>query len=233
MAKPRILHLDVETRPALAYVWRGYKENISPEQVKEADGMICWAAKWDGKRGMKFAAYWDDPEWLKKLYKLLLQADAVVTYNGDKFDFAKIKGMLVRHKLPPLPPILSIDLYKTTRKLGFFSARLAYICWVLGIGSKIKHHGFKLWPEVLEGKTSSRRLMKRYNKQDVILLEEAYQILKRYIDKHPHLGPKGTCSTCGGTHFQSRGTRQTKVYIIERLQCQDCGHWDSGKRTKK
>ena len=231
--KPRILHLDVETRPALAYVWRGYKENIAPEQIKEADGMICWSAKWHGQRGQKFAAYWDDPDWLKKLWHLLEKADAVVTYNGDKFDLPKIRGMLIRHKLPPLPPLTSIDLYKFTRKLGYFSARLAYICWVLGIGSKIKHHGFKLWPEVLDGKESSRRLMKRYNKQDVRLLEEAYVILRPYLDKHPHLGDKGSCSVCGSMKLHSRGFRYTKTLKIERLQCQACGKWDDGKRTKK
>ena len=231
--KPRILHLDVETRPALAYVWRGYKETINPEQVKEPDGIICWAAKWHGQKGMKFGASWEDPNWLKKLWQLLEKADIVVSYNGDKFDLPKIRGMLVRHKLPPLPPLTSVDLYRFTRKLGYFSARLAYICWLLGIGSKVKHHGFKLWTEVLAGDAAACRLMKRYNKQDVKLLEEAYGILKPYLDKHPPLYGKGQCSTCGSTHLQSRGSRKTKTLVIERLQCQTCGHWDSGKRTKR
>lgn len=230
---PRILHLDVETRPTLAYVWRSRKENINPEQVKEAEGIICWSAKWHGQKAMKFGAYWDDPKFLKKLWDLLVKADAVVTYNGDGFDLPKIRGMLLRHRLPPLPPVTSIDLYRTTRKMGFFSARLAYICWLLGIGAKVKHHGFKLWSEVLDGKESSRRLMKRYNKQDVKLLEEAYNIIKPHIIKHPRLFGKSACGTCGSTHLQSRGHRHTLAFSIERLQCQTCGKWEDGKRTKK
>ena len=231
---PKILHLDIETRPALAYVWRGGKQVVTPEQIKEADGIICWSAKWHGKRGMKFGAYWEDPKYLSKLWDLLVKADAVVTYNGDGFDLPKIKGQLIRFGLPPLPPLTSIDLYKFTRKLGYFSAKLMYLCWLLGIGSKIKHHGFKLWPEVLDGVAASRRIMKRYNKKDVTLLEELYVKLRPYLDKHPHLVGGLACSNCGSTHLQKRGTRLTRTMEIDRLECQSCGAWPPiGARRKR
>jgi len=231
LTKPKILHLDVETRPALAYVWRGYKENIGPEQVKEPDGIICWAAKWDGQKGMKFSATWEDKDFLKKLRQMLIQADAVVTYNGDKFDLPKIRGMLLRHGLGPLPRLTSIDLYKTTRRLGFFSARLAYICWMLSLGAKIKHHGFRLWVEVLEGKAAAQRLMKRYNKKDVTLLEELYHKIRAHIPNHPRLRPGAECRKCGSKHVTKRGYYYTKTTKVERLECQSCGDWDTGKRT--
>ncbi len=233
MRKPKILHLDVETRPTLAYVWRGYKENINPEQVKEHDGIICWAAKWHGQKGMKFSATWEDKDYLKKLKKLLVEADAVVTYNGDRFDLPKIRGQLLRYRLGPLPKLTSIDIYKYVRKLGLFSGRLAYICQILDLGTKIKHHGFKLWIEVLEKKPSAQRLMKRYNKQDVKLLEEAYEILRPYLDKHPRLHHRDGCKNCGSKHVTKRGYYHTDSYVVERLECQSCGKWDSGKRTKK
>ncbi len=229
----RILHLDVETKPALAYVWRSHDENVNPEQVMQPDGLICWAAKWDKTAGMKFGADWKDPKFLEKLWKLIEKADAVVTYNGDRFDLPKIKGALVRAGLPPLPPITSIDLYKAVKKLGYFSGRLAFVAPLLGLGSKVKHHGFGLWRDVLAGDVKAQRLMERYNKQDVKLLEDLYHVLLPYLDKHPHLGAKGTCSACGSTHLRRGGYNHSKAYITERLQCLTCGKWDQGKRTKK
>jgi DNA polymerase elongation subunit (family B) len=229
---PKILHLDIETRPALAYVWRGYKENIGPDQIKEPDGIICWAAKWHGQKGMKFAGMWTDKDYLKKLKALLIQADAVVTYNGDKFDLPKIRGQLLRYRLGPLPKLTSIDLYKYVRRLGLFSARLIYICEMLGIGTKIKHHGFRLWTEVLEGKASAQNKMRRYNKQDVKLLEELYEILLPYLDKHPRLKSGVGCSRCDSLHVTSRGYYYTATQRVARTECQSCGKWDTGKRSK-
>lgn len=233
MKQPKILHLDVETKPATALVWRGYKENISPEQVLKPDGIICWAAKWHGQKTMKFGAKWKDKNFLKKLRDLIEQADMVVTYNGDKFDLPKINGALVRARLPPLPPTTSVDLYRAVRRLGFFSGKLAFVAPLLGLGSKIKHHGFSLWKEVMEGNPTSQRLMERYNKQDVKLLEELYTTLRPYLVKHPHVWGGHACSKCGSTHVQKRGHRITKVYQIERLQCQTCGGWDDGRKTKR
>ncbi len=231
--RPKILHVDIETAPANVYAWGSFKQYISPEQVITPDHILCWAAKWHGKKGMKFGALWKEgPPFIKDLADLITQADAVVTYNGDKFDLPRIKGAMVRNSLPPLPPVTSIDLYKSVRRLGFFSGKLAYVAPMLGLGGKVKHHGFGLWRDVLAGDAKALRLMERYNKQDVKLLEDLYTKLLPHIAKHPRLGPRGVCTTCGGSHLQHRGSRRTVEHTVERLQCQDCGHWNEGKRTK-
>ena len=41
----RLLVLDVETRPNLAYVWKIWDENIGINQIEESTEVICWAAK--------------------------------------------------------------------------------------------------------------------------------------------------------------------------------------------
>jgi hypothetical protein len=40
--KAKILMLDIETKPATAYVWRAFDENISPEQIVDNGGTICF-----------------------------------------------------------------------------------------------------------------------------------------------------------------------------------------------
>ena len=42
----KILVLDIETRPALVYAWKGFKENIGVDQIVEPDGILCVGAKW-------------------------------------------------------------------------------------------------------------------------------------------------------------------------------------------
>lgn len=93
----KILILDIETKPAVAYVWRTFKENVGYEQVLDPGGMICFAAKWAGEKEVFFSSDWTESrgEMLRKAHALLSEADAVVTYNGDKFDLPKLVGEFV------------------------------------------------------------------------------------------------------------------------------------------
>jgi uncharacterized protein YprB with RNaseH-like and TPR domain len=117
MDKPKILILDIETRPAVAYVWRLFKENVGIGQVLEAGGVICFSAKWFGEKGFQFYADWTvgHEEMIRAAHRLLSEADAVVTYNGDKFDLPKLRGEFLLANLLPPPPLTSIDIYKTVR----------------------------------------------------------------------------------------------------------------------
>lgn len=230
---PKLLVLDVETRPALVYTFRGRKAYIAPVQIVEPDGIITWSAKWYGKAGVKYGAGWDDDQFLKPLVKMIEEADAVITFNGDGFDIKKIRGELVKRGMFPLAPVTSIDLYKTVTKLGYFSGKLEYVAPLLKLGRKLKHTGFELWKEAITGNKVAQGLMKRYNKQDVRLTEELYATLRPHITKHPNFGPSGSCATCGSSHVTRRGYRYSDCYVTERVQCQDCGHWGTRKRTKK
>lgn len=239
MAKsnPKILVLDIETKPATAYVWRMWKENIGVEQIIDPGGTICFCGKWLGKRGHEFYSDWDDghEEMIKQAHRMISEADAVVTYNGDKFDLPKLQGEFLRYDLDPPPPPTSIDVIKTIRKMGFATARLAYVGPLLRVGDKIKNEGFPLWKAVMEGDARAQKRMEKYCVQDVKLLAELYECVKPYIKNHPHLGSKDgatTCGACGSDHLQSRGTRRTKSFMIQRMQCQSCGSWQDGKREK-
>lgn len=235
--KPRILLLDIETVPGKAYIWNMRDDGVPLERLIESGRMVCAAFKWYGVKGVHFTAEWHSTGragMLKTIRAALDEADAVVTYNGDHFDFQVLMAEFITDNMAPPAPITSIDLYKTIRTMRFMSRKLEYIGPLLKIGRKVKHEGFSLWRKIMEGDPKARLRFERYNKQDVRLLDTGYRRIRPYIKNHPHLRDRTphSCSACGSTHQQHRGHRRTKSFRIERLQCQACGHWDDGKRTK-
>lgn len=233
----RVLLLDIETRPASAYVWRAYGEqSISPSQVIDTGGIICVGAKWLGEKECFLYSDWKHGhiEMLLAIHEMMSFADAVITYNGERFDLPKLQGEFLLAGLGPTPPATSIDCLKAVRKFGFFINKLEAIGPLLGVGDKMKHEGFSLWTSVMAGDEAAQNRMAKYCIQDVRLLERLYLLIRPFILNHPHFGSVGgkQCGACGSTHLQSRGSRRTKAYKIQRLHCQTCGSWSDGVRKK-
>jgi DNA polymerase elongation subunit (family B) len=106
----KILILDIETRPAQAYVWRAYGEqNIGVEQIINPGGTICIGAKWLGDKETYLYSDWEHghKEMLYHIHLMMEEADAVVTYNGDKFDLPKLQGEFLLHGFGPTLLMLS------------------------------------------------------------------------------------------------------------------------------
>lgn len=232
----RVLILDIETRPAVAYTWQAYDTNINVEQIIDAGGVICVGAKWLGEKQTYLYSDWEHGhlEMLVAVHEMLSFADAVVTFNGIKFDLPKLQGEFLLNGLGPTPPATSIDCLKAVRKFGLFMNKLAFVGPHLDVGEKMKHEGFTLWTSVLEGDTAAQKRMSKYCVQDVVLTEKLYLKIRPFILNHPHLGKVGAheCGACGSTHVQSRGSRRTRAYKIQRLQCVACGSWQDGVRKK-
>lgn len=231
----KILCLDIEWAPAKAFVWRMFDENISPDQLIDPGGLLCFCAHWIGTKEHIFMSEWAHGKhnMAVQLRELLDEADAVVTYNGNRYDIPKIRGHLMLEGQKPFAPPTSIDLIKTVKSMGYVMNRLAYIAPLLDIGNKMKHEGFRLWRSVLEGDEKAQARMKKYCIQDVKVTTALYKKIKHYIVDHPHLGDgKHECGNCGSHHLQSRGYRRTKYFKTQRLQCTQCGSWQTGKRTK-
>lgn len=235
---PKILTLDIETRPILAYVWGLFKQNIGLNQIKESGGTLCVGAKWLGEKDTMFFSVWKDGEegMARAIHGLIEEADAIITYNGDKFDLPKLNGNFIMAGLAPPPPPTSIDILKTVRKLGLTSNKLAYVGPFLKVGRKIETEGFDLWTQVMNGDEAAQKRMEKYCRQDVVLTEQVYQRILPFIRNHPHLGldnvPREACGACGSTRVQKRGFRRTKYFRIQRLQCQACGSWADGQRKR-
>lgn len=233
----RILILDIETSPKLAYVWRFFKENISPKQVKEHGHIMSFAAKWLGEDEIFYFENRDDVdvEIVSQLTSLLDQADMVVAHNGEEFDLKQIRARAVVHKLKPPSPVKVIDTLKVARReFGFPANSLEYLSNVLNIKHKKKSHakfpGFELWLECLRGNEEAWREMRDYNIHDVLVLEEVYLIFRAWDTKHPNVLVKDDveepkCPKCGSVHVHKRGFAYTNVGKFQRFQCLSCGGW--------
>lgn len=234
---PRILLLDIETRPIVAEVWGLRDVNIGLNQVREFGGTICVGAMWLGDRKVQFFSDWQHGHrgMLEAIREMWCEADALCGYNSDRFDLRKLRGEFVKEGMEPPPMKAQIDVFKTVKQqFGFDSNKLDHVAHLLNLGSKIKHEGHTLWTKVLQGDEKAQRMMERYCKQDVKLLRDVYLKLRPWMNNHPHLRdtPKGACAKCGSTNLTSQGWKRTVSFKVQSLKCNNCGGWQQGKREK-
>ena len=116
------------------------------------------------------------------------------------------------------------------QRFAFPSNKLDYVARELGVGRKVDTGGFDLWRGVMAGDEKAWRKMRQYQKQDVVLLENLFEILKPWIKMpHPVSDKAGlVCRNCGGTHLQSRGVARTLQSVYPRYQCMTCSTWMRG-----
>ena len=234
--QPRILLLDIETKPALAYTFGIRDQHITYKQLMPGQhgGTICVGVGWHGEKTVKVYSDWDHGhrEMLERVHALLDEADAVCTYNGARFDLPKLNGEFMLAGMPPPAPPTQIDVFKTVRKMGLISSKLDYIAPALGLGGKVKHEGLEMWIAVMNGDPKAQRKMARYCAGDVRLLGQVYERIKPYILDHPHLKDRRAdfCAQCGSNNLENRGWRRTKAFRIARVQCRSCGGWSTGRR---
>lgn len=228
----RILLLDCETSPNVAYVWSLINNKyISPDMMAKPGRTISWAAKWYGEDEVMFnSVYHNRPDRMfKKIHGLLDKADAVVHYNGVRFDIPVLnKEFLLRGMTPPAP-YKQIDLLKTARqRFRLPSYKLSYITKELGLGGKVDTKGFSLWEGCMRNDPASWELMREYNIGDVVLLEKVYDVLKPWIKGHANwsaLTGEHVCPNCGSHNVKKRGTYLTGNRTYQRYACSDCGAW--------
>lgn len=231
--KRKILILDIETKPITALVWGLFNQNVSLNQIVDSGGILCVGLKWLGEPKVYMYSTWEHgyETMVKEVHKYLEEANAIITYNGSRFDLPKLRGACAELGLAPPPPVSSIDVYTSVKKLGLISNKLAFVGPFFKIGSKIKTGGMELWTEVMAGDKKAERRMEKYCAQDVRLLEVVYNRLLPYIVNHPNIGGgTGSCRVCTSTKLHRRGRRFTKLLSIARMQCQDCGSWNDGER---
>lgn len=235
----KILHLDIETAPNKGYFWGLFNQNISINQIEEPGYTLCWSAKWHDKRKIFFDSLQDSTmkNMLESIHTLLDEADAVVHYNGTKFDIPVLNKEFIKYNLPPPSPYHQIDLYRTVKaSFRFASNKLDHVCQELGLGAKVQHKGMELWDGCMAGDPKSWKIMERYNKQDVRLLPRLYERLLPWIKDHPNHAlfledTRPICSNCGSVHVVSKGKETTKSQIYERFKCVDCGTPLRGRTT--
>ena len=233
----KILHLDIETAPNEGYFWDPKTRFIPADRITQTSRVLCFAHLWHGEKQVQFLSEWTDDYMIPKAWELLSEADAVVTYNGNKFDLPVLNREFLLHSLPPAEPYHSIDLYRTVkREFKFTHSGLGAVCKELGLGSKISHPGFQMWVDVMNGDERMRKAMERYNKQDVKLLPKLYKFLTPWIRNHPNHAlfmdtDRPVCPNCGSHKMTRQGFKKTKTQIYQQYKCGDCGSWSRDRYT--
>ena len=235
----KILHMDIETFPNIVYAWGLFKQNVSINQIVKSGYTACWAAKWHGKAGVEYMGLnkHKKADMLQGIWDLLDEADAVCHYNGERFDIPTLNKEFIKEGLGVPSPYHQIDLLKVAKKqFRFASNKLDYVSQFLGLGAKTKHMGMDLWRGCMDGNDKDWKIMERYNKQDVRLLEKVYKRLLPWIKTHPNHAlythtTRPVCTNCGSSHMQSRGTYTTKTQEYQRYHCQSCGTWNRERTT--
>lgn len=244
----KTLIIDIETSPLEAWCWGLWDQNIGLDFIKSEWTILSFSAKWLGRRtilygdtgGRGIGKVRDDKPLMKAIWSLLDEADIIVAQNGKRFDVRKMNARLIEHGFTPPSPYRVIDTMLVAKKyFAFTSQKLAWTSKHLTDVPKEEHKefpGFELWVECLKDNPKAWRVMRRYNKRDVISTEEVYLKVRPWIENHPNLGvydesERPLCPKCGGIRMnrskQRFSMKQQGTYM--QYICGDCGGYARGK----
>lgn len=235
---PKILFIDIETSPMLASVWDIWDQNVPLNMIERDWNVISFAAKWAHKKTIiqmdqrNAKNIQDDKKLLQGIWNLLDEADIVVGQNSNQFDIKKLNARFILNGMQPPSSYRKIDTKLLAQRFfKFTSNKLEYLSDKLNKKyKKLKHEkfsGFSLWTECLKGNKRAWQEMSKYNKYDVLALEELYYALipwdssinfNVYIDE----AEEHMCS-CGSTNFKRNGYDYTNGSKFQRYKCLECG----------
>lgn len=245
MQKPRIILWDIETLPNAEEIIKVFPSlsNYPGLTLKASiNSIICVGWKELGSKKVNCINAWDFKEWKKDVnndrnvveaaYKILKDADAVITHNGRSFDWKFLQTRLYVHGLPPLPKIIHIDTKCEAKKHLFaFNNKLDTLGKLLAQVEKLKHEGWSMWPKVHARDPKAMKLMTKYCKQDVVVLEKVFEKLRPLITSIPNYNlfslEKNRCPKCGSLAIKKEGTKTTKTRVVQQLKCLNCYSWFS------
>ena len=236
----KVLLLDIETAPMLGYVWQLWDQNVALNQLKADWYILSFACKWlndspdkvvycDQRNATNIE---DDSEILKKLWKLLDEADCVLTQNGQRFDIPKINARFIQHGFQPPSSYRHIDTMRIAKSVfGFTSNKLEYMTDKLCKKyKKLKHakfSGFELWKECLAGNLEAWSEMQEYNTMDILSLEELYFVLVPWA---PTINfnvfredNEIRCNACNSLEFVKNGFKYSNLAKYQKYKCTVCG----------
>ncbi|QMP84052.1 exonuclease [Pseudomonas phage phiB1_1] len=245
---PRVLLIDIETAPVMAYVWSLWKQNVGLNQIAREWNILSFCAKWLHEPEIIYhdirETPHDDTPLMQPLWDLLNEADIIIGQNGKRFDMPKIQARLVMAGFRPPRPYKVIDTLLMARQQFMFTSNK--LEWMTGDSanltevSKSKHAkfpGFMLWAECMKGNPEAWDEMREYNIPDVTSMEELYLKLRPWYVGHPNVAvykdtDKMACPKCGSHDLQQDGHTFTQSGKYELYLCNSCHGWSRGRYTR-
>lgn len=236
--KPKILIYDVETCPIIAHVWSLWENNVGLNQIVSDWHILSWAAKWYEAPPSE-VMYMDqqgiqpienDKKLLRGIWKLLDEADIVITQNGKHFDQKKLNARFILSGMKPPSPYRHIDTKQiASRHFGFTSNKLEYMTDKINKKYKKLQHakfpGHALWTACLANNPKAWAEMKKYNIHDVLATEELYTHMlpwENTVHFNVYTGKDMECN-CGSTSLAKNGHAYTNTGKYQRYKCSACG----------
>lgn len=250
MNNVRVLLYDIETAPNLGYSWGKWEQNII--QFEQEWYMLSFAWKWLGEDKIHCIGLDDFPtafdadptndyHLIEKLHELFSEADIIVGHNSTSFDNKKAQGRMLVHGFDPPRPYQEIDTLRVAKRyFSFNSYKLGDLGAHLGVGIKAQTGGFQTWLQCMVGDPKAWKKFKKYNRQDVAVLEGVYYKIRPWIEGHPNValleGDLDACPRCGANAMQRRGVAKTRTMTYQRWQCageDGCGGWSRTIKSEK
>jgi hypothetical protein len=237
----RILILDVERIDGITqqHYWdRGdlQKRYVHHETVIRHPRTTIFCAKWYDDDQVIRLAEWDKggrKTFLRKIHRLMAEADIIVGHNVDNADVPWLRGDLhIEGGLPPLPPFKTVDTLKVLRrefKSGAPFKSLDAFCRIVGLPSKVDHYDRHAMERAVTDKSvEDRERLTDYCAGDVIATQGLYDYLRPHIRNHPALFMDGesamnTCNRCGASDTLPNAKRYVaNVLTYTMLRCAEC-----------
>lgn len=231
----KVLIYDIETSRVQADVWWSGKQYVSGSQITTDPKIITIAYKWLGSDNVEYLK-WDKKQSDEKLVRKFLveynKADMVIGFNNDNFDNRWINARALKYDLEVNTFVKSFDIMKQAKRLFRLPGySMNYIAKYVGVETKLQHSGLAMWEAIQYGtKKEAKKAMKLmidYNVQDIIVTEQVYLRLRKYMKNPIHLGvlkgkAKTSCPVCGGTDVKLHKTTVTPGGTIQRIM--KCNH---------
>ena len=231
--RPRVGVIDIETLPAIVYVFRLFDQNISPEQVISDVCLLSWAGKYLNESNI-YSDIMTSEESKKRLDKRIVEScwkfmnscDVIIGHNWSGFDGKILNILFLQYNLPPLKYVTVDTLLCAKKNFRFSSNSLSFINKRLEIRDKITNEGFLLWRKCSEGNKESLDTMMEYNIGDIFSTEQLFYKLRPYIRNFNvalyNEIEENQCPVCGSKNLKIEGFYYTSAGKWESVRCQDC-----------
>ena len=233
----KIMTYDIETSQVVAHLWGTGKQFVAHDRIKTEQQILSVAWKWLGddtvhslKWSMKKR---NDKKLVADFLKEYNSADMVIGWNNNSYDNKLIHARAMKYNFDVNTLVKSYDVMRQAKKVfKLASFSMAYVSRYLGMSGKLNYSGgLAMWEAIQFGtKKDAKDAMKvmiAYNEQDVILTEDIYLRLRKYLGSVIHTGviqgkSKMTCPNCGGDHTELHHTTVTPAGAIQRVMyCKD------------